>query len=83
MVKSLGKDWKKWGIYDIIMLSWHDIALNIGLVFRFLGVWATFINGFIFPFAMMSLILLDVVAITGLSTDGINFLPFFFYHPII
>lgn len=38
IVKNL--DWKKWGIFDLIMLSSHDIPLRLDLLFAFAGFWS-------------------------------------------
>ena len=61
---------KKWGIYNLIMLSLQDVPINVALIFIFLGFWATSINGFIFPFATMSPTFLDVIASIGLLIEG-------------
>ena len=39
-------------------------------MFDFLGFWVTSINGFIFPFVVLSLTLLDITTITGLLFKG-------------
>ena len=77
LAKSQGEDWKKQGIYNLIMLFRQDIPINTALMYSFLGFWAISINGFIFPFATMSSTLLDVAAITRLSVKGKR-LPAFF-----
>ena len=52
------------------MLCRQDVPINTTLMFNFLEFWANSISVFIFPFATMSLTLLDVVAITGLPIEG-------------
>ena len=65
-----GREWKTWGIYDIIMLSKKNFSPNIDMFFSFLGFWNTAINAFVFLFRIMSPSLFDVAARLGLPIVG-------------
>ena len=53
-------DWKHWGIYEMISFSLKEITTNWSLLFAFMRFWSTGINGFVFPFGMISPTFWDV-----------------------
>ena len=60
------EEWKKIGIFDMILLSKKEIPPNFGLLYSFQIFWNTSTNAFCLPFGMMRPTLHDVAAITDL-----------------
>lgn len=54
----------------MIMLSTTKITHNIDIIFPIMGFWSTTLNFFVFPRGMLTPIVLDVMAITGLLASG-------------
>ena len=65
-----GEEWKKIGIYDMILLSKKEIPPNFELLYSFLSFWSVSANTFYLLFGIISPMLLNVVTIVGLPVDG-------------
>ena len=80
MVTEKGKEWKKLGIYDMILLSKKEFPPNFRLLYGFLDFSNISANAFYLPFSMIGPTLHDVAAITGLPVDGDEVL---FIHDVL
>ena len=70
VVAEKREEWKRIGIYDMILLSKKEIHPNFELLYNFLSFWNMSANVFCSLAGMIDPTLYDVVAITGLPVDG-------------
>lgn len=66
----IAKQWKTWGLYDMIIHSIVDIKLDMKHFFGFLNYWPISTNSLVFPCGMITHTLLDVAAILALQVIG-------------
>ena len=69
VVVEKGEEWKKIGIFNMILLLKKEIPPNFGLLYGFFSFWNISVNAFYLSFGMISPTLHDVAAIIHLPVD--------------
>lgn len=72
MEKIFNKEWKTFGIYDIIKLLTVEIVMDKELLMVALCFWCSATNIMVLPFGPIGPIILDVSAILGTSPSGLS-----------
>ena len=71
MSSFFSKEWKALGIYDAIILSTMEIAMDKELLMAALSLWCSATNTMVLPFGPLGPTILDVSAILGTSSIGL------------